>query len=588
MPAAEQLITDNLNVWSSAIQTKSSTGRGKSNNLELYGVKKLRELILELAVRGLLVPQDSNDEPASELLKKIEAEKAQLVKDGKIKKPKKIAPIEEGDEPFELPESWQWARLDALAPMSLLDGDWVEKKDQDPDGNIRLIQLADVGVNRFKNVSEKYINEDAFKRLNCTELAVGDILIARLPSPIGRACIFPELDQKSVTAVDVAIFRPCGLVLDQWLVHSINSITFRAQVESYGKGATRFRISTGNLKSILVPLCPEQEQARIVAKVDELMALCDQLEQQQETSITAHQTLVQTLLDALTTASERDGFTAAWARIADHFDTLFTTEWSIDRLKRTILQLAVMGKLVPQDPNDEPASELLKKIAAKKARLIKTGTIKKQKVLPPIEDDEKPFELPKGWEWARLPEIGELARGKSKHRPRNDPKLYVNGKTPMVQTGDVAKADPIVTTYTARYNEEGVAQSRVWPKGTMCITIAANIADTGILGFTACFPDSVVGFIPLDANIEAQYFEYFIRTAKEHLEDFAPSTAQKNINLEILGKLLVPLPPANELNRIVAKVDELMALCDTLKTRVNTAQTTQLQLADAMAEQALV
>ena len=121
----------------------------------------------------------------------------------------------------------------------------------------------------------------------------------------------------------------------------------------------------------------------------------------------------------------------------------------------------------------------------------------------------------------------------------------------------------------------------------MCITIAANIAETGILAFDACFPDSVVGFIPFDEGIDVKYFEYFMRTAKSHLEDFAPSTAQKNINLDILGQLLVPLPPARELGCIVAKVDELMALCDSLKARLAEAQTTQLHLADAIVAQAV-
>lgn len=157
----------------------------------------------------------------------------------------------------------------------------------------------------------------------------------------------------------------------------------------------------------------------------------------------------------------------------------------------------------------------------------------------------------------------------------------------MVQTGDVSKADPLISTCTALYNQNGLNQSRLWPKGTMCITIAANIADTGILAFDACFPDSVVGFIPFEDDLSVRYFEYFIRTAKGHLEDYAPSTAQKNINLDILGQLLVPLPPAKELKRIVAKVDELMALCEALKARFAEAQTTKIDLADAIVKQAV-
>ena len=168
-----------------------------------------------------------------------------------------------------------------------------------------------------------------------------------------------------------------------------------------------------------MPIPPLAEQHRIVAKVDELMALCDQLEQQQTDSNATHQTLVETLLATLTSAADQDEFTEAWQRIADHFDTLFTTEQSIDQLKQTILQLAVMGKLVPQDPNDEPASVLLEKIAKEKARLIKEGKIKKQKPLPEISDDEKPFDLPDSWAWTYVGECFSLTSGTSFNKKKN-------------------------------------------------------------------------------------------------------------------------------------------------------------------------
>ncbi|MFT5420068.1 MAG: type I restriction enzyme S subunit [Candidatus Endobugula sp.] len=592
---SESIITEHIDLWTSSIKARNTQGRGSSKKRELYGIKKLRELILELAVRGKLVPQDPYDEPASVLLKRITEEKAQLIKDNKIKKQKPLPKIIDEEKPFDLPMGWSWVRLDQLAPMSLFDGDWIESKDQDLNGNIRLIQLGDVGVNIFKNVSTKYVNEMTFDKLNCTALLEGDVLIARLPNPIGRACIFPKIAEKAITAVDVAILRLRGLILDQYVVHAINSTSFRTQVESYGKGATRFRISTGNLKTILVPVAPKEEQHRIVAKVDELMALCDQLEQQTESSLDAHKLLVDTLLasllkpaeGSLTDTHDANELSDNWARLADHFDTLITTDYAVEQLKQTILQLAVMGKLVPQDPNDEPASELLKRIAVEKEQLIKDKKIKKQKPLPEITDEEKPYELPRAWEWCRLPDLGDLARGKSKHRPRNDPSLYSDGKIPLVQTGDVSRANGVIETYTALYNEVGLAQSKLWPKGTMCITIAANIADTSVLGFDACFPDSVVAYTPFDDKIDARYFEFFIRTAKANLEKYAPSTAQKNINLEILSQLLVPCPPLEEISNIVAKIDELMGLCDQLKVQLSKAQITQLHLADAVLDRAL-
>lgn len=561
------LLTDNLPLLASAPN----------------GIKKLRELILDLAVRGKLVPQEPNDEPASELLKRIAGKKARLVAEGKIKKQKLLSDIEEEEKLFELPKGWEWQRLNGISPMSLVDGDWIESKDQDPSGSIRLVQLADIGVNEFKDKSERFINSDTFTKLNCTALEAGDILIARLPNPIGRACIFPGLSSKSITVVDVAILRPLDAFCSGYVVNAINSICFREQVEAYGKGATRFRIATGHLKTLLIPIPPLAEQYRIVAKVDELMALCDSLAAQQVDAERAHTQLLQVLLESLTRACDANEFSVNWQRMAKHFHTLLITESSIPLLKQTLLQLAVMGKLVPQDRSDEPASKLLERISISRA----DHRERKQKSIADISEVEKPFELPSNWAWVTLPAVGKLARGKSRHRPRNDPSLYNGGNIPLIQTGDVARANGIVKTYSAMYNAKGVEQSRLWPAGTMCITIAANIGDSAVLGFDACFPDSVVGFTPELPELDVRYFEFFIRTAKSHLEDFAPSTAQKNINLEILGLLCVPLPPANEMHRIVAKVDQLTALCDQLKSYLNQAQRLNEQMASAIVERAV-
>ena len=151
----------------------------------------------------------------------------------------------------------------------------------------------------------------------------------------------------------------------------------------------------------------------------------------------------------------------------------------------------------------------------------------------------------------------------------------------------MARSNGLIKTYTNMYNDFGLAQSHKWPKGTLCITIAANIADSGILSFDACFPDSVVGFIPATVFPNARYFEYFIRTAKANLLEFAPATAQKNINLEILNAVLVPLPPLVEQQRIVARVDELMAVCDKLEERLRGTQILKHHLLEAILNEAL-
>jgi type I restriction enzyme S subunit len=160
--------------------------------------------------------------------------------------------------------------------------------------------------------------------------------------------------------------------------------------------------------------------------------------------------------------------------------------------------------------------------------------------------------------------------------------LYENGKYPFVQTGDVSQSKGRITAYSTMYSEEGLAQSRMWPKGTLCITIAANIAETGILEFDSCFPDSIVGFIPSVLIGEPDYFQYFIKVAKERLESYAPATAQKNINLGILQKLLIPLPPTNEIKRIVAKVEALMGGCDELEAKLRHAQAQRARLTAAV------
>lgn len=174
------------------------------------------------------------------------------------------------------------------------------------------------------------------------------------------------------------------------------------------------------------------------------------------------------------------------------------------------------------------------------------------------------------WRWVPLSDLGELARGKSRHRPRNDPRLY-GGLYPFIQTGDVARSNGRITSHTQTYNEAGLAQSRLWPAGTVCITIAANIAHSALLAEPACFPDSVVGLLVDSARCMPEYAEFFIRTARNDLSQLAPATAQKNINLEILSEVSVPLPPISEQREIVRTVEPLFAFADAIERRVAAA-----------------
>lgn len=571
--AVEKLIVDHIDTWTTALQTRSTAGRGSSGKIDLYGIKKLRELILELAVRGKLVPQDLNDEPASELLKRIAAEKAELVKLGKIKKPKPLPEISEGEKPFELPEGWEWVRLSDL--MEVINGRAYKKHEMLQEGT-PLLRVGNLFTSNEWYYSDLELDENKY-------IDNGDLIYAWSAS-FGP---FIWTGQKVIYHYHIWKLKLFAEELsDKFFIHYF-LLSITEKIKSQGNGIAMLHMTKERMEQQVIALPPVNEQKNIVQKIRELMSLCDQLEQHSLASLDAHQQLVETLLTTLTDSQNADELAENWARISEHFDTLFTTEASIDALKQTILQLAVMGKLVPQDLKDEPASELLKRIAQEKALLVKDGKMKKQKPLPPISDEEKPFELPDGWEWCRLTDIGELARGKSKHRPRNDPALYTNGEYPLVQTGDVARSGGCIRTFSAMYNKVGLNQSRLWPKGTLCITIAANIADSGILEFDACFPDSVVGFTPYDKEIPVIYFHYFMITIKSSLEKFAPSTAQKNINLDVLSQVFVPCPPLKEFLRIVGKTRMLLKQCEQIKSCFKSAQQTQLHLADALTDAAI-
>lgn len=377
-----------------------------------------------------------------------------------------------------------------VAPNGLFsDGDWIEKKDQDENGTVRLIQLADIGACFFKDKSAKFVTEAKAKELNCTYLQKGDILIARLPDPLGRACIF-SLDGKYITAVDVAIVRISRSDINpKYVMYMINSPGFRNDIKHYESGTTRKRISRKNLDKIQFNIPPLPEQEHIISRIEELFSQ----------------------LDA-----------------------------SVAELKTA------------------------------KERL----NVYRQAVLKEAFDSCKDF--------VPLATLGDLGRGKSKHRPRNDAALFENGKYPFIQTGEVKAAPKHITCYSKMYGDFGLQQSKLWPKGTLCITIAANIAETAFLGIDACFPDSVVGFTPYE-HILPEYVRYFIESQKQRLWAFAPATAQKNINLDTLEKLTIPYCSVEEQEQIVRKIDSKKSVCDSIEKTVDTA----LQQAEALRQSIL-
>jgi type I restriction enzyme S subunit len=548
------------------------------------GVARLRELILTLAVQGKLLPQDPADEPASELLKKIRAEKDRLIAEGKIRRDKPLAGIAEAGQPFDLPTGWEWVRC-ADYFIELCTGPFgsvIHQEDYVRDGVPLINPSHMVGGTIVHDPRVTLKLEDA-ERLSAYALSAGDLVLARR-GEVGRYALVTEREHGWLCGTGSFFVRLHESCNRDYLGLLFTDSRFRQHLQDQSVGTTMTNLNQRILLDALIALPPLAEQSRIVTRVEELMRLCDALEAKGRLEAAQHAQLVSNLLATLTDSATPEALTENWQRLATHFDTLLDRPSSVDALEQTILQLAVRGLLVPQDPADEPASVLLKHIRSEKDRLIAAGQIKRDKPLEPIADGEKPFDLPEGWAWARFPELGEFGRGKSKHRPRNDPTLFNPPKYPLIQTGEVSRADGVVREVHSYYSDIGLAQSRIWPKGTLCITIAANIAESAILGFDSCFPDSVVGFVPADAMGNVEYFLLFVETAKADLLAFAPATAQKNINLEILSSLLIPVPPRNELTRIVARVAALRRLCADLRQRLAASQTAQAQLAGALVE----
>ncbi|WP_217543432.1 restriction endonuclease subunit S [Vibrio metschnikovii] len=575
--AVENLITEHIDIWTSAVKSKSTSGRGSSKKQELYGVKKLRELILELAVRGKLVPQNPNDEPASVLLEKIAQEQTQLIKDQKIKKLKKLPNISKDELLFDLPNGWQWCRVGNLFNTIQSGGTPSKREPSYWEGNIPWASVKDLGKSLVLTDTQDHISEEGL--IAGSKLAnKGDILI----------CTRMGLGKIAIVSTPMAFNQDLKAVSLTKYVHTDFFLNSYRTIKIKGTGTTVAGISQDQLLNYVFSLPPLQEQHRIVAKVNELMTLCDQLEQQTEASIEAHQVLVTTLLDTLTNSADADELMQNWARISEHFDTLFTTEASIDQLKQTILQLAVMGKLVPQDPSDEPAAELLKRIAEEKAQLVKEKKIKKEKALPPIAEDEKPFELPNGWEWCRFNDAIDVRDGThdspkdatgTNTYPLITSKNFINGKIDFDNARQISSEDHF----------EIIKRSQVDKLDILFSMIGGNIGNQVIVEDERNFSiKNVALFKYYNVRYTYPYFVFlYTQNLAKDLQTKAVGGAQPFISLGALRSLLFALPPREEQEKIVTKVKELMMLCDQLIARLKESQATQLHLTDTIVEQAV-
>ena len=558
----EQLITEHIDIWTSAILAKSTSGRGSSKKYELYGISKLRELILELAVRGKLVPQDANDEPASVLLKRIAVEKAKLLEDGEIKKAKKpLKEVNKSEEPYELPEGWVWTRIANLFNVVYGKG-------------LPISKLTESGYDVFgaNGIIGKY------KIYNYEK---PQLLVSCRGAYSGKANLSPP--RCFITSNTLVLENNWKYLSQKFYYYSISAAD-KSQIVT---GSAQPQVTATNINPFIVSVPPLVEQHRIVAKVDELMLLCDQLEQQTEDSIEAHTTLVEVLLATLTDSSDADELAQNWARIAEHFDSLFTTEQSIEALKQTVLQLAVMGKLVPQNPDDEPASVLLEKIAKEKKRLVKEKKVRKDKLLPSISEEEKSFKIPQGWEWSRLQSIAsKITDGEHQTPPRiSNGHMLLSAKNVRDGFLDIDNCDYISE---ADYNK---SRERCCPETGDLLIVSVG----GTIGRSSLVPEndqfalvrSVAMIKPLLFN--SAYLKYSMDSSllQNAIHSNKRGGAQPCLYLSEISKFIFPMPPLAEQQRIVSKIDELMAICDQLKAKLQQSQETQVKLTDALVDRAL-
>ncbi|HBW2298907.1 TPA: restriction endonuclease subunit S [Klebsiella pneumoniae] len=578
--AVEKLIVDHIDTWTTALQTRSTAGRGSSGKIDLYGIKKLRELILELAVRGKLVPQDPNDEPASVLLERIAAEKAELVKQGKIKKQKPLPEISEEEKPFELPAGWEWVRLGTLFNSIQSGGTPSKINPAFWGGDIPWASVKDLGSSQYISKTQDYITEagllsgsklaDSGDVLICTRMGLGKIAIASCPIAFNQ---------------DLKAVKLTSHIIPNFFFNTYSTVKIK------GTGTTVEGIKQEQLVNYITGFPPFNEQNKIVVKVKELMSLCDQLEQHTLTSLDAHQQLVETLLTTLTDSQNADELAENWARISKHFDTLFTTEASIDALKQTILQLAVMGKLVPQDPNDEPASELLKRIAQEKAQLVKDGKIKKQKPLPPVNDEDKLFEIPFNWEHVYLNDICEVITDGTHQTPK-----YTDRGRPFISAQCVKpfKFMPENCRYVSEEDYQQYIKNRTPEINDILLArVGAGIGECAVIDVNLEFSIYVSTALikPIKCHINSNYLCLWLNSPIGRLFSsrytYGKGVSQGNLNLSLIRTFVISIPPYKEQNLIVEKVRAYLSICEKLKSKIQSAQQTQLHLADALTEAAI-
>ena len=475
----------------------------------------LKKSILQYAMQGKLVAQDPNDEPASELLKRIKAEKEQLIKDGKIKKEKPLPPITEDEIPYKLPQGWEWVRLSEICNIIM---------GQSPDGNTVISIGNGIEFHQGKVFfGNKYLKNSNQVTTEPTKIAETNSILLCVRAPVGKINI---TDRNICIGRGLCSIKSFIEIPTEFLYYLL--LNYEDIFVKQATGTTFVAITGEVVKKQIIPLPPLAEQKRIVERLEEILPLVEEYGKNEEILSEMNKKLPK-------------------------------------QIRRSILQYAVQGKLVPQNPNDEPASELLKRIKAEKEQLIKDGKIKKEKPLPPIAEDEIPFELPHGWEWCRLGSILTKLTDGAHKTP-----TYTNSGIPFLSVKDMStgKLNFSNTKFVSKEEHE-ILYKRCNPqKGDLLVT---KVGTTGVpvivdtdREFSLFVSVALLKFNNELINIKYLYYMILSPLVAEQVRANTKGVGNQNWVIDKIAQTIITIPPLAEQQRIVAKVEELLAIVDKL------------------------
>lgn len=531
------------------------------------GVEKLRQMVLSLAVRGKLVEQSLNDESVTDLLRRIQEKKESWIEEGRLKKSSMKQADSEIEEPWTIPDSWNWVRF----------SDVTINRDAERIPLSREARSTREGPYDYYGASGviDHIDDFIFDKPLLLIGEDGANLINR-STPIAfiaKGEYWVNNHAHVLDSVSLSVLR--------YLEVFINAI----DLKPYVTGTAQPKMNQAKMNSIAVAFPPLAEQKRIVAKVDELMALCDELDARQQARRTVHVSLNEAALDRLTTAKNDDDFAAAWNRVHNNFDTLYSIPKNVTALRQTILQLAVMGKLVKQDPNDEPAAQCISHAKGHLQKLIAKKVIRKPKALPDINTEEKEYSIPDSWDWVRLNDVCELITDGTHQTPK-----YTESGRMFLSAQNVKpfRFQPENHRFVSETDYQNYVSKKKASLGDVLLTVGAGIGEAAVVDQELDFAIYVsLGLIrPIKGVVDSEFLVLWLNSpiGRKHSSDntYGKGVSQGNLNLSLIRSFLISLPPRQEQQRIVSRVNELMSLCDELETRLTQQQTDANRLTEAM------